>query len=89
VQAVLRTPRAWSAGPVIWPMQAGGGPWTTVPQRVQRAVQSRRGAIGGGGGATNEYFVIERDESIAGLAEVEKYHVDLLYACARAAGRDV
>ena len=50
----------------------------------------RGGALGGGGGgATDEYLVIEGDGKVAGLAEAEKYHVDLLYNYARSAGIDV
>jgi hypothetical protein len=45
----------------------------------------RGGVIGGGsGGATDEYLVIESGGKVAGLAEAEKQHVDLLFNVARA-----
>ena len=47
----------------------------------------RGGVIGGGsGGATDEYLVIESGTKLAGLAETEKFHVDLLENFAGAAG---
>jgi hypothetical protein len=37
--------------------------------------------VGGGeASATDEYFVIQGDGKVAGLADVEKFHVDLLAA---------
>jgi hypothetical protein len=39
----------------------------------------RGAAIGGGGrGNADEYMVIEGDGKVAGLADVEKYYVDLV-----------
>jgi acetylornithine deacetylase/succinyl-diaminopimelate desuccinylase-like protein len=88
VQAMLETLRAWNSEPVVWPIQPGGGPWTVVPNAFNVPC-IRGGAIGAGGGSLNEYYVIEGNDTVAGLAEVEKYHVDLLYAFARAHGCDV
>ncbi|MDQ3549479.1 MAG: M20/M25/M40 family metallo-hydrolase [Chloroflexota bacterium] len=86
VQAVLDTLRDWNVPARVWPIQAGGGPWTVVPNTFD--VPCIRGAaIGGGGaGATNEYLVIDGDGMVAGLADTEKFHVDALYAYARSAG---
>ena len=42
------------------------------------------GVPGGGGGAVNEYLVIEGDGSVAGLADSELFHVDALYRIAEA-----
>ncbi len=86
VQAVLSTLQQWGVQPDVWPIQAGGGPWTAVPN-VFDVPCIRGGTIGGGGGGTvDEYMVIEGDGRVAGLSDVEKYHVDLLYNFARAAG---
>lgn len=86
IRAVLDTLRAWNADAQVWPIQAGGGPWTVVPNAFGVPC-IRGGALGGGGGGTvNEYLVIDGDGSVAGLAESEKFHVDLLYAYARSAG---
>jgi hypothetical protein len=35
---------------------------------------------------TDEYLVIESGNGIAGLADAEKFHVDLLFNVARASG---
>jgi hypothetical protein len=43
----------------------------------------RGGVIGGGAGSpVDEYMVIEGDGKIAGLAEAEKFMVDMLFAYA-------
>lgn len=82
VQAALQTLQAWQIEPTVWPIEPGGGPWTVVPNAF--GVPCLRGATPGGGnrGATDEFMVIEGDGKVAGLAEVEKYLVDLLYAYA-------
>lgn len=86
IQAALATLRAWGAAADVWPIQAGGGPWTAVPNAVGVPCL-RGGAIGGGSGAAvDEYLVIESGNGIAGLADAEKFHVDLLFNVARAAG---
>lgn len=85
LQPVFATLDDWGVDTVTWPIQAGGGPWTVVPNRF--GVPCIRGAaVGGGGGSVDEYLVIEGDGHVAGLADTEKYHVDLLYAFARANG---
>ena len=78
VQATLRTLKEWNVDSVVWPIQPGGGPWTVVPNVCQ--VPCVRGGVigGGGGGNTDEYMIIEGDGKVAGLAEAEKYLVDLI-----------
>lgn len=85
VRAMLGTLDQWQAPVDIWPIQAGGGPWTAVPNAF--GVPCLRGGVigGGNGGATDEYLVIESGNKIAGLAEAEKFHADLLFNFARAA----
>jgi hypothetical protein len=89
VQATLQTLQEWQAPADIWPIQAGGGPWTAVPNAF--GVPCLRGGVigGGSGGATDEYLVIESGNKIAGLADAEKFHVDLLFNYARSAGVNV
>jgi acetylornithine deacetylase/succinyl-diaminopimelate desuccinylase-like protein len=88
IQATLQTLREWNTAAEVWPIQAGGGPWTAVPNAFDVPCL-RGGVIGGGsGGATDEYLVIESGNGIAGLADSEKFHVDLLCNYARAAGVD-
>jgi hypothetical protein len=86
IQAALQTLEAWNLPAEVWPIQAGGGPWTAVPNAI--GVPCLRGAVpgGGSGGATDEYLVIESGNALAGLADAEKFHVDLLYNYARSAG---
>ena len=87
VQATLHTLEEWNVDTVVWPMEAGGGPWTVVPN-VYQVPCVRGGVIGGGGrGNVDEYMVIEGDGKVAGLAEAEKYLVDLVYAVASSAKR--
>lgn len=80
VQAALTTLQQWQIDPIVWPIEPGGGPWTVVPNAFD--VPCLRGATIGGGNRSpvNEFMVIEGDGKVAGLAEVEKYLVDLLLA---------
>ena len=82
VRAVLDTLAAWRVDAELWPIQAAGGPWTAVPNACD-VPMIRGGAIGGGGGTVDEYLVIDGDGRVAGLADAEKYHVDLLDRLAR------
>lgn len=81
-QAVRRTLDNWDVQHVAWPIDAGGGPWTVVPNAF--GVPCVRGGVPGGGGRGNvdEYMVIEGDGKVAGLADIEKYLVDLIYEVA-------
>lgn len=86
VQAMLETLRSWGVEPVVWPLQGGGGPWTAVPNAFDVPC-IRGGVIGGGSRASAaEFMVIDGEGPIAGLAEVEKYIVDLVDRFARQAG---
>jgi acetylornithine deacetylase/succinyl-diaminopimelate desuccinylase-like protein len=88
VQATLATLKQWNVDTTVWPIEAGGGPWTAVPNAFGVPC-IRGGAIGGGGrGVTDEYMVIEGDGKVAGLAESEKYLVDLIYAVADALAKN-
>jgi acetylornithine deacetylase/succinyl-diaminopimelate desuccinylase-like protein len=86
IQAALDTLGNWNIPAEVWPIQAGGGPWTAVPNAF--GVPCLRGGVigGGSGGATDEYLVIESGTKLAGLAETEKFHVDLLENFAGVAG---
>ena len=87
VQTVLGTLGDWGVEVELWPIQAGGGPWTVVPNSF--GVPCLRGGVVGGGsggkGGADEYLIIEGDGKMAGLAEVEKLQVAQLSAFARAA----
>lgn len=63
----------------VWPIQAGGGPWTVIPN-MYNVPFVRGGAIGGGALCpVDEYYVIEGDGIVAGMIEAEKYLIDLIY----------
>jgi acetylornithine deacetylase/succinyl-diaminopimelate desuccinylase-like protein len=69
--------------PEVWPIQAGGGPWTAVPRAF--GVPCVRGAVPGGGRlGVDEYLVIDGDDRFAGLAETERCHAEALAAVAEA-----
>jgi acetylornithine deacetylase/succinyl-diaminopimelate desuccinylase-like protein len=85
IQSVLKTIADWGLEADVWPIQPGGGPWSVVPNEFGVPC-IRGGVIGGGGGSVDEYLVIEGDNKVAGLADAEKFHVDLLYNYARSAG---
>jgi acetylornithine deacetylase/succinyl-diaminopimelate desuccinylase-like protein len=78
-QSMIKTLKQWNIDYTVWPIQGGGGPWTVIPNMFNVPCV-RGGAIGGGSGRpVDEYMVIEGDGKLAGLAETEKYFVDLLY----------
>lgn len=87
VQATLKTLQEWGVLAEVWPIQSGGGPWTVVPNLF--GVPCVRGGVVGGGsrGDVDEYMIIEGDGKVAGLAEVEKFLVDLVYNFAHQADR--
>lgn len=77
-QAMLKTFKQHQLDYVAWPIQPGGGPWTVIPNMFNVPCV-RGGAIGGGAvKPVDEYYVIDGDGKVAGLAESEKYLVDLL-----------
>lgn len=83
VRGVTATLERQGYRPEVWPIQAGGGPWTSVPRAF--GIPCVRGAIPGGGRlGVDEYLVIDGDERIVGLAETERCHVEVLAAVAAA-----
>ena len=80
VQATLQTLEAYGYPPVVWPMVAFGGPWAHVPRML--GIPGLRGAGPGFGdraATSNEFYVVEGDGKVAGLADTENFYVDLLY----------
>jgi acetylornithine deacetylase/succinyl-diaminopimelate desuccinylase-like protein len=84
VGAVVDTLERYGRTPVLWPIQPFGGPWAGVPHQL--GVPSLTGCSLGfganGGGAANEYLVIESDGRTAGLVEAQHYMCDLLFTAA-------
>lgn len=62
-----------------WPLQAFGGPWAHFG-RVFGVPSLQGGAPGLGARAatSDEYFVLEGTDEIAGLAKLERFYVDFL-----------
>jgi acetylornithine deacetylase/succinyl-diaminopimelate desuccinylase-like protein len=89
VRAALGVFNKWGARPSVSPRLAGSAPFYQFTERLGLPLVFSGLGHGSGAHAPNEYMVIRaRDGSgIAGLAEIEKGYVDLLYALAEAAGR--
>jgi acetylornithine deacetylase/succinyl-diaminopimelate desuccinylase-like protein len=80
VQATLKTLEAYGYPAVIWPMVAFGGPWAHVPKGLGIPALRNSGLGYGDRAATsNEFYVVEGDGKVPGLAETERFCVDLLY----------
>lgn len=84
VQAAISVFNKYDATPIVWPRLAGSAPFYQFTERLGLPMVFSALGHGSGAHAPNEYMVITaRPESgIAGLAEVEKGYVDLLYALA-------
>jgi acetylornithine deacetylase/succinyl-diaminopimelate desuccinylase-like protein len=80
VKAFVDTLERHGRVPVLWPIQPFGGPWAHLSNSLDVPALGG-GALGygaRGGGAADEYFVLESDGRVAGLVEAERYCVDLL-----------
>jgi hypothetical protein len=87
IQATLKTLDAWGIARTLWPMQAFGGPWAHCAKHL--GIPSLQGGSPGHGGriaTSDEFLVIEGDGKVGGLAEIERFYVDLMYAFAEEAG---
>ncbi len=84
VQATISVFNKYGHTPNVWPRLAGSAPFYQFTERL--GLPLVMGALGHGSGAhgPNEYMLIQPKEgsSIAGLAEIEKSYVDLLFALA-------
>ncbi len=78
VQAALRVVKAHGKQAVVWPFQASGGPWSLFIRELEMPVLRRCSLGTGGFDGAHEYFVIEGNELVGGLADCEKFDVDLL-----------
>ncbi len=84
VRAAIGTYKKYGLTPSVFPRLAGSAPYYVFTETL--GLPMVPGGLGHGSGAhaPNEYMVIEptAGSKIAGLAEVEKFYVDLLYALA-------
>ena len=86
VQAAISVFNKWRSTKEIWPRLAGSAPFYQFTERLGLPLVFNGLGHGSGAHAPNEYMVIEPAEgsSVAGLAEIEKSYVDLLFAFAAA-----
>jgi acetylornithine deacetylase/succinyl-diaminopimelate desuccinylase-like protein len=86
VQAAISAYNKHGLTPGVAPRLAGSAPYYVFTERLQLPMVM--GGIGHGSGAhaPNEYMLIEpkAGSKVAGLAAIEKFYVDLLYALAEA-----
>lgn len=84
VRAAIAVFNKWGSTKEVWPRSAGSAPFYQFTKRLELPMVFNGLGHGSGAHAPNEYMVIEpaEDTGIAGLAEVEKAYVDLLYALA-------
>jgi acetylornithine deacetylase/succinyl-diaminopimelate desuccinylase-like protein len=86
VRAAIGTYAKYGLLPSVTPRLAGSAPYYVFTERLRLPIVAGGLGHGSGAHAPNEYMVIEpkAGSKIAGLAEVEKFYVDLLYALAQA-----
>lgn len=86
VRAAIGTYAKYGLLPSVSPRLAGSAPYHVFTKRLRLPVVAGGLGHGAGAHAPNEYMVIEpkAGSRIAGLAEVEKFYVDLLHALAQA-----
>jgi acetylornithine deacetylase/succinyl-diaminopimelate desuccinylase-like protein len=84
VQATIAVLNKHGAPPAVSPRIAGSAPYYVFTERLQLPLVPVGLGHGSGAHAPNEYLVIQPAEgsTIAGLAGMEKFYVDLLYALA-------
>ena len=86
VRAAIGTYLKYGSPPSVAPRLAGSAPYYVFTQRLGLPMVA--GGIGHGSGAhaPDEYMVIEpaAGSKVAGLAQIEKFYVDLLYALSEA-----
>ncbi len=84
VQAAIGVFNKWAKTRDVWPRLAGSAPFYQFTERLGLPLVFNGLGHGSGAHAPNEYMVIEpaAGSDIAGLAEIEKAYVDLLYALA-------
>lgn len=84
VQAIIGVFNKYDLTPTVWPRLAGSAPFYQFTERLRLPLVMGGLGHGSGAHAPNEYMVIRPrgGSSIAGLAEIEKGYVDLLFALA-------
>jgi acetylornithine deacetylase/succinyl-diaminopimelate desuccinylase-like protein len=80
VKSFLHCVEQYGGKPIIWPFQGYGGPWSIFVSEFGVPVVFATGiGHGGGVGMPDEFFVLDGGGKVPGLAEIEKFCVDLLF----------
>jgi acetylornithine deacetylase/succinyl-diaminopimelate desuccinylase-like protein len=84
VRAAISVFNKHGATPTVSPRNAGSAPYYVFTDRLKLPMVPAGLGHGGGAHAPDEYLVVEpvAGSKIAGLARMEKFYVDLLYALA-------
>jgi acetylornithine deacetylase/succinyl-diaminopimelate desuccinylase-like protein len=79
VAAVLGTLERYGKRPVVWPMQPFGGPWAGLARELEvpSITGSALGYTANGGAGSDEFYVIDSDERVAGLNAAQLFMCDL------------
>jgi acetylornithine deacetylase/succinyl-diaminopimelate desuccinylase-like protein len=85
VRAAISAYNKYGRTPSVAPRIAGSAPYYIFTDRLKLPLVAAGLGLGGGAHAPNEFMIVEPrpDSPIAGLAEIEKFYVDLLYALAQ------
>jgi acetylornithine deacetylase/succinyl-diaminopimelate desuccinylase-like protein len=84
VRATVQTIEEYGYPAIVWPMTAFGGPWAHIAREL--GIPFLRGAglgVGGRAATSDEFYVIDGNDTVPGLAQVERFYVDLLFNYAR------
>ena len=86
VRAAIGTYRKYGFIPAVAPRLAGSAPYYVFTERLKLPMVPGGLGLGNGAHAPNEYMVVEPKpgSKVAGLADMEKFYVDLLFALAQA-----
>jgi acetylornithine deacetylase/succinyl-diaminopimelate desuccinylase-like protein len=80
VQAAIGVYSKWASPPTVNPRLAGSAPFYQFTQRLGLPMLPFGLGYGNGAHAPNEFYVVQSNGPILGLAEIEKSYVDFLFA---------
>jgi acetylornithine deacetylase/succinyl-diaminopimelate desuccinylase-like protein len=86
VRAAIGTYNKYGYTPSVAPRLAGSAPYYVFTETLRLPIVSAGLGHGSGAHAPNEYMIVEprAGSRVAGLADIEKFYVDLLYALSEA-----
>ena len=82
VEAAIGVYKKYGATPTVNPRIAGSAPFYQFTERLKLPMIPVGLGFGQGAHAPNETYLVQSNGNIAGLADIEKAYVDLLYAFA-------